>query len=124
MSLLYTKKGKEQIEDLQTPVKFRNNQNYGLFHPASKQVIVKPNYTYIEDFSNGYCLGIRGEEGGICDVINTVGKVVFSYETAPLSHTYCFNGFFLLYMIKMINIITVCMIVKAMKFLFVISSME
>ena len=88
------RKDKEQIEDLQTPVKFRNNQNYGLFHPTSKQVIVKPNYTYIEDFSNGYCLGIRGKEGGICDVINTVGKVVFSYETAPLSHTYCFNGFF------------------------------
>lgn len=44
-----------------TPVRFINNEGkYGLFNPDTKEVIVYPRYTYIENFSNGYGLGVFG----------------------------------------------------------------
>jgi len=79
-----------------TPVRFINNEGkYGLFNPDTKEVIVYPRYTYIEDFSNGYALGILGVEGGTCEVIDTFGNILFSYKTEPLSYTHCYNGFFM-----------------------------
>ena len=76
-------------------VRFVYNQKYGLFNPATKEVIVYPRYTYIENFSNGYGLGVLGEEGGTCEVIDTFGNILFSYKTEPLSYTHCYNGFFM-----------------------------
>ena len=78
-----------------SPVRFVYNQKYGLFNPATKEVIVYPRYTYIENFSNGYGLGVLGEEGGTCAVIDTFGNILFSYKTEPLSYTHCYNGFFM-----------------------------
>ncbi|WP_288567795.1 WG repeat-containing protein [uncultured Treponema sp.] len=79
-----------------TPVRFINNEGkYGLFNPDTKEVIVYPRYTYIENFSNGYGLGVLGEEGGTCEVIDTFGNILFSYKTEALSYTHCYNGFFM-----------------------------
>ncbi|MGN1043705.1 MAG: WG repeat-containing protein [Acutalibacteraceae bacterium] len=84
----------EQFSYQNSPVKFRNNQKYGLFNPVTKEVIIEPKYTYIENYSKGFCLGVIGEEGGYCDVLDTSGNILYSYKTEPLSCTYCYNGFF------------------------------
>ena len=76
------------------PTKFIYNDKYGLFNSKTKEVILYPRYTFIQPFSEGYGLGILGDEGNHCEVIDTSGNILYSYETAPLSHTYCFNGFF------------------------------
>ena len=77
-----------------SPVRFVYNQKYGLFNPETKEVVLYPRYSYIEPFSNGFALGITGNEGDVCDIIDTSGSVLYSYKTEPLSHTYCYNGFF------------------------------
>ncbi|MCR5437429.1 MAG: WG repeat-containing protein, partial [Treponema sp.] len=90
----FAKNDKEITTTSQVPVKFREKQQYGLFNPVTKEVIAQPKYTYIEKYSDGFCLGVIGEEGGLCDVIDSNGNIIFSYETEPLSKTYCFNGIF------------------------------
>lgn len=77
-----------------SPVRFVHNQKYGLFNPNTKEVILYPRYTYIEPFSNGYGLGSLGDEGDVCEIIDASGNILYSYKTEPLSHTYCYNGFF------------------------------
>ncbi len=86
----------EQPLSTYSPVQFiYNEEKYGLFNPDTKEVVVYPRYTYIEDFSSGYGLGVLGVEGGTCEVIDTSGNILFSYKTEPLSYTHCYNGFFM-----------------------------
>lgn len=35
-----------------------------------------------------------GDEGDVCEIIDASGNILYSYKTEPLSHTYCYNGFF------------------------------
>ena len=62
-----------------SPVRFVYNQKHGLFNPATKEIILYPRYTYIEPFSNGFGLGITGNEGDVCDILDISGNILFSY---------------------------------------------
>lgn len=77
-----------------TPVKFIMENKYGLFNPLTKEVVVNPEYLYIENYSSGFCMASKGSDGELCDIIDLSGKKIFSYRNAPLSNTYCYNGLF------------------------------
>ena len=96
LSLLFISCTKHNATEslINSPVRFIYNQKYGLFNPDTREVILYPRYTYIEPFSDGYGLGILGDEGDVCEIIDTSGNILYSYKTEPLSHTYCYNGFF------------------------------
>ena len=89
LSLLFISCTKHNATEslINSPVRFIYNQKYGLFNPDTREVILYPRYTYIEPFSDGYGLGILGDEGDVCEIIDTSGNILYSYKTEPLSHT-------------------------------------